>query len=73
MGTPAFEFLQWMTFLDSVEWDVMKLRFLEQWEHREIPAARAIPIGTVQWRVFNAKWKLAPCLMVHQNPARKAA
>ena len=40
----------------------MKLRFIEQWEYHEIAAAHAIPIGTVQWRVFNAKKKLAPYL-----------
>jgi RNA polymerase sigma-70 factor, ECF subfamily len=61
-GTLAFEFLGWMAFLDSCESDVMKLRFIEQWEYHEIAAARAIPIGTVQWRVYNAKKKLAPYL-----------
>src|SRR6266403_776048 len=61
-GTPAFEFLHWMTFLDSREREVMTLRFIEQWEYHEIAAAHDIPIGTVQWRVFNAKKKLAPHL-----------
>jgi RNA polymerase sigma-70 factor (ECF subfamily) len=61
-GTPAFEFLSWMAFLDSCESEVMKLRFIEQWEYHEIAAARDIPIGTVQWRVYNAKKKLAPYL-----------
>jgi RNA polymerase sigma-70 factor (ECF subfamily) len=61
-GTPAFEFLHWMAFLDSHESEAMKLRFIEQWEYHEIAAAQAIPIGTVQWRVFNAKKKLAPYL-----------
>jgi RNA polymerase sigma-70 factor (ECF subfamily) len=58
-GTPAFEFLHWMAFLDSQEREAMKLRFIEQWEYHEIAAAQSIPIGTVQWRVFNAKKKLA--------------
>jgi RNA polymerase sigma-70 factor (ECF subfamily) len=61
-ATPAFEFMHWMAFLDSREREVMKLRFIEQWEYHEIAAAQAIPIGTVQWRVFNAKKKLAPHL-----------
>jgi RNA polymerase sigma factor (sigma-70 family) len=61
-GTPAFEFLHWMAFLDSHEREAMKLRFIEQWEYHEIAAAHSIPIGTVQWRVFNAKKKLAPYL-----------
>jgi hypothetical protein len=51
-----------LVFLDSREREVMKLRFIEQWEYHEIAAAQAIPIGTVQWRVFNAKKNLAPNL-----------
>jgi|SRR5271165_793388 len=72
-GPPAFEFLHWMAFLDSREREVMTLRFVEQWEYHEIAAARDIPIGTVQWRVFNAKKKLAPHLATRQNNTRKAA
>jgi RNA polymerase sigma-70 factor, ECF subfamily len=72
-ATPAFEFMHWMAFLDSREREVMKLRFIEQWEYHEIAAAHAIPIGTVQWRVFNAKKKLAPHLKTRQNITRKAA
>jgi RNA polymerase sigma-70 factor, ECF subfamily len=72
-GTPAFEFLHWMAFLDSREREVMTLRFIEQWEYHEIAAAHAIPIGTVQWRVFNAKKKLAPYLKTLENITRKAA
>ena len=72
-ATPAFEFHHWMAFLDSREREVMKLRFIEQWEYHEIAAAQAIPIGTVQWRVFNAKKKLAPYLTTRQDITRKAA
>ncbi|HXK05347.1 MAG TPA: sigma-70 family RNA polymerase sigma factor [Verrucomicrobiae bacterium] len=72
-GTPGFEFRHWMGFLDSRESEVMKLRFIEQWEYHEIAAAHAIPIGTVQWRVFNAKKKLAPHLMPLREGMRKAA
>ena len=35
------------------------LRFIEECEYHEIAAAQTIPIGTAQWRVFNAKKKLA--------------
>jgi DNA-directed RNA polymerase specialized sigma24 family protein len=48
-GTPAFEFLRWVAFLDSHEREAIKLRFIEQWEYHEI-AAHSIPIGTVQPR-----------------------
>jgi RNA polymerase sigma-70 factor (ECF subfamily) len=58
-GRPGFEFLRWMMLLDSREREVMTLRFIEHWEYHEIAEAKAIPIGTVQWRVFNAKRKLA--------------
>ena len=61
-ATPAFEFHHWMAFLDSREGEALKLRFIEQWEYHEIAAAQGIPIGTVQWRVFSAKRKLAPYL-----------
>jgi RNA polymerase sigma-70 factor (ECF subfamily) len=66
-GTPAFEFRDWMDFLDPRERDVMMLRFVEQWEYHEIAAARATPIGTVQWRIFNSKKKLAEHLTPRQR------
>jgi RNA polymerase sigma-70 factor (ECF subfamily) len=72
-GTPAFEFRDWMAFLDARERDVMTLRFVEQWEYHEIAAARGTPIGTVQWRVFNSKKKLAGHLTSPTNPVRQAA
>lgn len=72
-ATPAFEFRHWMAFLDAREREVMTLRFIEQWEYHEIAAAHDIPIGTVQWRVFNAKKKLAPYLTARQPSALQAA
>jgi hypothetical protein len=51
-----------MAYLESREREALTLRFVEQWEYHEIAAAKNIPIGTVQWRVFNAKKKLAPYL-----------
>ena len=72
-GTPAFEFRDWMAFLDAQERDVMTLRFVEQWEYHEIAAARDTPIGTVQWRIFNSKKKLAWHLTSRTNPVRQAA
>ncbi|HKE27680.1 MAG TPA: RNA polymerase sigma factor [Bryobacteraceae bacterium] len=64
---PATEFNDWMKFLDDQERETMMLRFIEQWEYHEIAAAQAIPIGTVQWRVFNSKKKLA----AHLHPVRE--
>jgi RNA polymerase sigma-70 factor, ECF subfamily len=71
--TPAFEFQHWMSFLDSREQEALTLRFIEEWEYHEIAAAKAIPIGTVQWRVFNAKKKLAPHLRRRESADRRAA
>jgi predicted DNA-binding protein (UPF0251 family) len=61
-GPPAFEFHHWMAYLESREREALTLRFVEEWEYHEIAAAKNIPIGTVQWRVFNAKKKLASYL-----------
>jgi len=70
-GTPAFEFHHWMAFLDSREREALTLRFIEQWEYHEIAAAQSIPIGTVQWRVFSAKRKLAPYLKRVERAGKK--
>jgi RNA polymerase sigma-70 factor (ECF subfamily) len=72
-GTPAFEFLGWIEFLDKREQEALRLRFIEEWEYHEIATAQEIPIGTVQWRVFNAKKKLAPHLKRRQAAGRLAA
>ncbi|PWU07837.1 MAG: hypothetical protein C5B51_08915 [Terriglobia bacterium] len=70
---PAAEFQDWMKFLDNLERETMTLRFVEEWEYHEIAAAQAIPIGTVQWRVFNSKKKLAPHLSSRSETYRQAA
>lgn len=70
---PASEFQDWMKFLDPQEQEAMTLRFVEEWEYHEISAAKAIPIGTIQWRVFNSKKKLATHLRPRQLALAKAA
>jgi DNA-directed RNA polymerase specialized sigma24 family protein len=54
-AAPAFEFLHWMFFLNSREGEALRLRFIEDVEYYEIACAKGIPIGPVQWRVFNAR------------------
>jgi RNA polymerase sigma factor (sigma-70 family) len=66
-GSPAFEFRDWMMFLDTREREMMMLRFVEEWEYHEIAAAHATPIGTVQWRIFNSKKKLTTLLTSRQS------
>jgi len=73
VGTPAFEFLDWIEFLDKREQEALRLRYVEEWEYHEIAAALEIPIGTVQWRVFNAKKKLAPHLRPRQTAVHLVA
>jgi RNA polymerase sigma-70 factor, ECF subfamily len=70
-GPRAFEFNSWMEFLNPREREVMTLRFVEQWEYHEIAAAKRMPIGTVQWIVFNAKKKLAPRLTAIDQGSRQ--
>ena len=65
-GHTGFEFRDWMTLLDAPEREAMILRFVEQWEYHEIAAAQSIPIGTVQWRIFNCKKKLTSLLSPRQ-------
>jgi RNA polymerase sigma-70 factor (ECF subfamily) len=73
-GRPAFEFHSWMAFLDSQEREALTLRFIDECEYHEIAAAQQIPVGTAQWRVFNAKKKLAPYLKrIRIHTARIAA
>jgi RNA polymerase sigma-70 factor (ECF subfamily) len=72
-ATPAFEFLHWMSFLDSREGEALRLRFIEDRKYHEIASAKGIPIGTVQWRVSNAKRKLAPILRRRAKRNRHAA
>lgn len=69
---PAFEFLHWMALLDPGDSEIMKLRFLENWEYHEIAAAKNLPIGTVQWKVFDAKKKLARHLTTRRERLPKA-
>jgi RNA polymerase sigma-70 factor (ECF subfamily) len=58
VGCVAFEFREWMSLLDPRDQDLMLLRFVEEWEYHEIASSQAVPIGTVQWRVFNLKKRL---------------
>jgi RNA polymerase sigma-70 factor (ECF subfamily) len=69
----TFEFRDWIKVLDSRERETMTLRFVEEWEYHEIAAAQSVPIGTVQWRVYNSTKKLAQHLSPRRETARKAA
>ena len=56
------EFRQWMDGLESVEQQVMMLRYIEDLSYQEIATALDMPLGTVKWKIFSAKEKLTPLL-----------
>jgi RNA polymerase sigma factor (sigma-70 family) len=60
-------FAVWMQWLDPAEQDVLILRFVEDMEYHEIAEALSIPIGTLKWRLFQAKKKLLKYLPKRQD------
>lgn len=52
-------FTVWMTRLEAAERELAVLRFVEELSYEEIALALAIPVGTVKWRLFQLKKKLA--------------
>lgn len=53
------QFAEWMAFLDEEEREIMMLRYVDELEYHEIARTLDMPQGTVQWKIFNAKKKLA--------------
>ena len=56
------EFLLWMKLLEPVEQQVMMLRYVEDLGYQEIASALNLPLGTVKWKIFNAKETLRQAL-----------
>ncbi len=56
---PGRVFKDLIAALSPGEKEAVTLRFVEGLEYREIAAALDIPVGTVKWRVFSGKMKLA--------------
>jgi RNA polymerase sigma-70 factor (ECF subfamily) len=55
----AFQFAEWMAWLKPEDRQIMTLRYVEELEYNEIAAVVGLPLGTVQWRIFEAKRRLA--------------
>jgi RNA polymerase sigma-70 factor (ECF subfamily) len=53
------QFAEWMKFLEPDERRIMMLRFIEELDYHEIAEALGLPLGTVQWKIFHSKKKLA--------------
>jgi len=49
----------WLSGLEAAEREIVILRFVEGLSYEELAVALALPLGTVKWRLFNAKRKLA--------------
>lgn len=45
--------------LEPAERDLIVLRFVEGLSYEELAAALKLPLGTIKWRIFNARRKLA--------------
>jgi RNA polymerase sigma-70 factor (ECF subfamily) len=56
------DFAEWVSYLEPAERDIVILRFVEELSYEELAVALGVPIGTVKWRLFNAKKKLAPII-----------
>lgn len=61
---PAGEgpFRKWMQYMDETEREILVLRFVEDLDYAEIGEALGVPVGTIKWKVFQAKAKLAAVL-----------
>ena len=54
---PAFA--EWLAWLPPDERNLIELRFVEGLEYHEIASALDMAMGTVQWKIFQVKRKLA--------------
>jgi RNA polymerase sigma-70 factor (ECF subfamily) len=56
------ELVEWVECLEPQERQIMMLRYIEELGYREIATVLEIPLGTVKWKIFNAKSKLGKAL-----------
>lgn len=60
--TSQSNFAEWISYLEPAERELLILRFIEELSYEELAVALGIPVGTVKWRLFSAKKKLAPII-----------
>jgi len=70
-ATRNSDFQEWMSYLEPAEREIMMLRFVEELSYEELAAALGIPLGTVKWRIFNAKKKLSQIILNSAHQATK--
>lgn len=56
------DFAVWLGYLEPAERELIILRFIEELSYEELALALGVPVGTVKWRLFNTKRKLAPII-----------
>src|SRR5579883_948145 len=56
------EFCHWISPLEAEEKQIMILRYMEELSYQEIATALSLPMGTVKWKLFDAKSKLTAIL-----------
>jgi RNA polymerase sigma-70 factor (ECF subfamily) len=53
---------EWLDQLEQSERDLLILRFVDGLSYKELADALKIPLGTVKWRIFELRRKLAPMI-----------
>jgi RNA polymerase sigma-70 factor (ECF subfamily) len=61
------ELREWFECLERQERQIMLLRYVEELGYQEIATALEMPLGTVKWKIFSAKAKLAASLKGKQR------
>jgi RNA polymerase sigma-70 factor (ECF subfamily) len=59
---PSLRLTELLNALEPVERDLILLRFVEGLSYEELAAALSLPLGTIKWRIFNARKKLGRTL-----------
>jgi RNA polymerase sigma-70 factor (ECF subfamily) len=67
---PAMRINELLKALDPAERDLVVLRFVEGLSYEELAVALKLPLGTIKWRIFNARKKLSR--IATASPAREA-
>ena len=66
----AMRIKELLNALDPAERDLVVLRFVEGLSYEELAVALKLPLGTIKWRIFNARKKLSRTISA--LPARES-
>lgn len=58
-GEGAAQFNEWLAYLEADERELVRLRFIEELSYEELALVFEVPLGTIKWRLFNARKKLS--------------